>query len=190
MLLSPFANATWVGAFVYSNLIFDHMHITIAEDGQFSESTVLNIWENGLDFVTMSSEVKDADEFVIFWVKKPKDDIVKAWNPFHKQLIRSDERSFLSKNCAFASKHVFEDILGLRFLDTIVFGRAAGPIYLPEWENMLQLPDAVRKKLILKLIDCKIPYYTESDFKGKAKAWLASLPVPSNIDIAARKCQL
>lgn len=157
---STHAFSTWIGVFVFRNILFDHIHITLSDDSNPDQGTMLNIWNsNPIGYIRMESELKQANKFILFHDDKSKDEIISRWQEFFAKI--KSKRSLISKNCAFATQYVLQDILNLDIRPYRAFARFSGIFWIPAKVSLIPLPDSIRIKLKKYLNSHKRKFYTE-----------------------------
>jgi hypothetical protein len=184
------ASAAWVGAFLYRGLLYDHIHITVADAGKFDNATELNIWNNVPSInMPMSEELSSASQWILFWDNKPKEEIIDAWTKYYGTMVKQDpktgvvidSRSLTDHNCAFSAEYLLENILDRPLKTEWTWSRVFLFIWVPKHHGRIPLAGHALTRLRDTLKAEHRPYYTHHDSKTRHNpaAFLASLHVPS-----------
>ena len=157
------AQATIVGVFMYSSILFDHIHMTVADDDSPTDATMLNVWnDTPTQRIDMQEEVDSSSKFIIFHAKKSKDEIIRDWEIFYTSI--KNERAILGKNCAYSVRHMMKESLRIDLKNNVVLARSLLFFWLPNMGHYgITLPDTVRIHLKQELGNMKIPFYTQYD---------------------------
>jgi hypothetical protein len=169
------AYATWVGVFLQRRFFNDHIHVTVADDNDINNVTVLDIWQNTPTTKNvLHKEIKWANKLVMLNVDKGKDQIIKEWNVLYNSIVY--RRNLLHRNCAYTAGHFLTDILKIKLYEGIVPARSILFIWQPYFEVAVPLPGAVIKKLMITLNEENIDFYDKKSLRTFLAQRYANMP--------------
>jgi len=186
ILATSSAHAAWVGAFLYRDYLFDHIHVTVSDSNQFDDATELNIWNNAPTVKTsMATELRSASQWILFWTDKSKAEIVDAWTKYHASMVRYDSatgqyvdnRWLTNHNCAEAAEYALDQALGHALKSEWTWSRVFLFIWVPKHHGRIPLGGHVLTRLKDTLKGENRVLYTKKDYEKypSAQAFLASL---------------
>lgn len=164
VFLNCLAHAAWVGVFLFrSPMTNDHIHVSVnSAEENFTSATMLNVWNDETFNFPMWGEMKFAEKYIIFWHPKTKQEIVAEWNIFMNKI--EGQKSILSKNCAYSTKHLLKEILNINLSRRVNLARLFAFIWLPNILSPIPLPESVYNNLKTTFIKDDKTFYTHHDF--------------------------
>jgi hypothetical protein len=161
---SQFAHAAWVGALLFSPMgATDHIHLVVSDEKNIDNGAVLNIWQGPAARMSVSADMAQASDFILFRSPHTAQELIAYWNEYFNGI--KDVRNIFTSNCANASETMLKYALGGPLHTPVNFSRVIAFIYLPSVICPIRLPESVFKHAETTLKAKAIPYYNLAHYR-------------------------
>ena len=108
-----FTGFCYLGRIPCFRSIYDHAEVTISDDDG-TNTIAFNVWSprRGMMHTVLPRLMREAKNSMFFYTDKSKGEIVSKWVDLFNEI--EEDRFILNKNCAYASRQLIHEIIGLK----------------------------------------------------------------------------